>query len=295
MVSVRRIVQRWVRWLARLTGYGPWQGAGVGAPAVMAEEPDDQRLRRLALWCLTGQAAAAELELHQWRHAGQCPAVAVALLVGLLNKRAGAGLADWLVDNAPSHHGQIDPAIADALDVGVPRSPAAMLGDAVERLSEALVSEPALVRSLVAAALVDESSGERVGLMRDALRSAYVHERDADRKAVFCEALAELGLAGGDARDAREWAQRGWRLRPGSARLALVLARVADGEDGPSARRVLAEVATAKPGYVDVRAALIRREFADGLTASARLRLAQWEASGVGHPVIEQLEREMAA
>ena len=85
-------------------------------------------------------------------------------------------------------------------------------------------------------------------------------------------------------------------MRAGSARLALILGGLADDESvGPPARRVLAEAAEAQPGYVDVRAALIRREFADGLVSSAKLRLEHWERSQPGHPEIERLHGEVAA
>jgi hypothetical protein len=99
-----------------------------------------------------------------------------------------------------------------------------------------------------------------------------------------------------DEDDARRWAHRGLKLNPYHAPLALVLSQIEDDAAlGPPAVQVLAGVAAANPGWPDVRAALIRRELADGLAQRARHRLEQWLRDEPASTMARQLQKEIAA
>ncbi len=165
----------------------------------------------------------------------------------------------------------------------------------VDRLRSDLVKQPQVIPSLVAAAKIQRQP-LRVMLLRLALQQAMKQFEDPRVLAGLCQALGELALIAGDRDEARRWAYRGLRLSPMSAALALLLAEV--GEDpavGPPVVTVLERAAQANPTYPDLRAALIRNEFARGRSAHALARLRDWLERDPGNATAQSLQRELAA
>lgn len=192
--------------------------------------------------------------------------------------------------------------------------------EAVETLAAELVDDPDVVRSLVAgmkhdAALTDgtrqaealdqelagvpqpDAAVRPIALLRAAIERIHPgYADDPRRQTMLCTALAELALLAHDTNDARRWAHRGLKVDPYCASLALVLASCDDEPSlGPPARQALARVARQHPGYPDVRAAMIRRAFDEGRTASARRRLTAWLRRDPDSTLAQQLQQELAA
>jgi len=181
----------------------------------------------------------------------------------------------------------IDPPGAAALPVNSPA--------AVDRLAAELHGRLDVVPSLVAAQRVGKNSAN-IALLRDALKLVEPHADAKRHHLSICAALAELALLVGDGDDARRWAHRGLKRDPYNATLALLVARIDDDEHvGPAASAVLTRVLRQHPRYPDVRAALIRRQFADGNTEQARRRLRQWLSDEPAQPVARRLSKELAA
>lgn len=187
---------------------------------------------------------------------------------------------------------------------------------AVERLAAELADDVDVVRTLVVgmkhrpearpATTLTERQGHElqpdaatrpIALLRAAIERVQEGcAHDTRQYVMLCTALAELALLAQDESDARRWAHRGLKVDPYCASLALVLASCDDDARlGPPARQALARVARQHPGYPDVRAAMIRRAFADGRVDSARRRLSAWLRRDPGSPLANQLQQELAA
>lgn len=303
-----------------------------GASYQPMPETPSQRANRLARWCQEGRRSAAELELHEWQRSDDCPAEARLLLAALLETRGDRESARRVLRRSADDPTLTSAQIlqfkaamnvsAEAIDIASRRvaklhdwfgqSPAVRawlhLMDApgtdalpvvgrstVVRLAAELVANPAVIPSLVAAQAIQKDASAL-----DALRQAMplvARELSEPADAVMiCRAAAELALIATDKDDARRWAQRGLRINPLSAPLALALAAAGDDAAvGPPAVEALRRAHEANPTYPDVRAALIRSEFASGQREAARQRLAQWEEQQPGQSLAAELRREMAA
>ncbi len=168
----------------------------------------------------------------------------------------------------------------------------------VDQLAVELIAHPMIIPSLVVAQShkAPAPHDPTLALLRAAIRRASDDLNQRDEQLAISQAMSTLALLAHDQNDARQWAHRGLRIDPYSAQLALVLANIEDDERiGPAAADVLARVADAHPSYPDVRAALIRRQNAQGHNDAARLRLAQWLADEPEHPIAQAVQREIAA
>ncbi len=190
---------------------------------------------------------------------------------------------------------------------------------AVEQLATELTDDPDVVRSLVVALKQQraatggvarrpqrgavspdehtEATDKPIALLRAAVERVLPGFIDRPRQTVVLyTALAELALLADDRGAARRWAHKGLKVDPYCAALALVLAACEDEPTlGPPARQALARVSRRHPGYPDVRAAMIRRAFAEGRTGAARRRLAAWLRRDPDSPLAHRLREEIAA
>lgn len=297
-------------------------------------EPVNERLRRLADACLDGGLAAAELDLYAWRREPDCPDAARVLLASLLARRGEREAARLVLDEGlPAEIETAQPALlqllvallaAEGLDDAAERFAQLLRrcdrGDADTRrwlgmmaldgrgaeeaapsmgdhqtLAIQLTEQPHLIASLVYAQK-HEPHQSSIALLRDALGCAEPRLTFTDHHVPVCLALAELAVLADDAADARRWAQRGLVLDPYSAPLAMVLNQVSDEPElAPTAAKTLGDVATRFPNYPDVRAALIRREFASGKRTSAQQRLATWLNEEPASALAQSLQQELAA
>lgn len=265
-------------------------------------ETCDQRLERLERWCVTGRAAAAELELTGWRRAKHCPAGARVLLASLRARRGElrdarealgptrdldprslspeqakmlVAVDTLLGDEAEAAyvtrglhhaHGQ-DEAVGRWLAVSDPPGMSELPDQTpakADRLADALWARFELVPTLVFAQEQRPSSGA-LSLLRSALlRLAARAADDTEKQLTVCRALAQVAQLLGDEDEARRWAHRGLKIDPYCARLALVLSWVPDDAAvGEPAVDVLARVSSVHPQYPDVAAALERRREQD--------------------------------
>jgi hypothetical protein len=166
----------------------------------------------------------------------------------------------------------------------------------ISQLARELSDQPQLLASL-AAAMKIEPDESHIDVLRHAgnLMINRIH-LSIELETELCRALADLALLAEDEADARRWAHRGLKTNPLAAHLAIVLSQVDDQSlMGPPARDVLAKVNEVKPTYPDVHAALIRREFFDGDTQSARMRLTSWLKQEPTNPTAVKLYKELAA
>lgn len=261
-------------------------------------ETQDQRIERLQRWCVTGQAAAAELELASWRRASNCPAGAKVLLAAMRARRgelrdAREALGDLrkldthalspdlaklliavdtlLKDDAEAayatrllhhHHGH-EPSVSRWLAVsdapGVSELPDTMHAKATQ-LAEELALRFDLIPTLVFAQKTRPTTA-RLSLLRSVLlRLVGPNANETSRQLTLCRALAQLAQLAGDEDEARRWAHRGLTLDPYCATLAMVLSWVPDDANtGQPAADVLVRVHAAHPDYPDVAEALDRR------------------------------------
>ncbi len=254
-------------------------------------ESTARRLGRIAGLCVTGQSAAAELELCDWLRQPQAPPAVRVMFAALLARRGDLAearrvLGDQVRDPMAllslfcllsRDHEQQDAADVVAHHLGRQFAHLPLIeqwltltGQArtavaepdersIEQLAGELQQRPAVIPTLVVAQQY-EPQPQRIALLRQAvarIAPRFAHER---RLVMICQALAELALLADDQNDARRWAHRGLKIDPYAAPLALVLAQLADDETvGPPAVAVLDRVARQYPAYPDVKAALRRR------------------------------------
>jgi tetratricopeptide (TPR) repeat protein len=318
-----------------LTPPGAPDGPRVEQPFVTGRAPEEgarRRLARLSRWCVGDRLAAAELELSEWLHAPDCPAQAAVLLASLLARSNRHALALSVIDQqlaAPREsepvllcmlialhavtgndeaaaglthrlhreHGH-DPRVMRWLaTLRAPMTPAlpAVSDATIDQLAGELLDRIEVIPSLVAALRIERQE-RTIVMLRGAITQML---RDIDEEPamlIACQALADLAMLAGDHDDARRWAHRGLRLDPYAARLAIILSQVADDAAvGPPASTVLKEAVSAHPKYPDLRAALIRREFAQGRIEVARRRLRQWLTREPNQPMAIRLQDELAA
>lgn len=323
---MNRIQSVWHRWCEVKAGNGK-----ATAPQAPAGESAEQRLARLASWCLDGRLAAAELELYEWRRDEACPADARLLLAACLGTRGEYEAARFVLRDPHSHvedpesmqlqiamllaedlvetarravkilhhtHGHMPQTTAFLKAVNAPDAVKlpAITDSQAEHLAADLAARPQVFASLVAAQKLDPHTDE-IALLRHAaprlLRDAHGDERAT---AEICLHIAELALLAGDHDDARRHAHRGLRANPYSAALALVLSRIDDDSAvGPRATEVLERAVQANPTYPDLRAALIRRHLREGDAGRARRKLGEWLDQQPGHPLALAVEKELAA
>lgn len=296
-------------------------------------ESVDEQLRRLCRWCVTGQAAGAELELHDWHRRDDCPAEARVLLGALLAQRGELDMAAQVLrKRGENDHVADDPSMTSllisvltALDMpeaarkavnrlyhtyghedavrdwlvrmqspGVNELPP-HAHVVVERLANELADQPQVIPSLVVAQKL-EPDDRTIQLLRLAIVTISRTVTDHDLSLTLCQAMAELALLEHDTADARRWAHRGLEINPYHAPLALVLARIDDDTSvGRPAVEVLADVSQAHPTYPDVRAAWIRRQSHDGQRKAARMNLRDWLKREPQNPIAKKLKKELAA
>ena len=304
----------------------PWRTSAAEA------EPGAQRLQRLCQQCLSGDVAAAELELYAWQRQTECPPAARVLLAALLARRGRTADAVAVLPRARRLEADADALAAKTLvallvdadlaetakqvlrqihdDLGhdptvtrwlrLMRMPGAeelpRLSDAtIDLLAAELLCRPQLIPSLVKAQEL-EPDADAVTLLRQAISRMALHVFDDDRKLMICQAMSALSQLANDLDDARRWARHGLRLDPHSVPLALTLAQVSDDPTRDAdAAAALQRACTAHPDYPDVRRAWIHCEHQQGNIHVARLQLEQWLQRQPGHPVATQLAQELAA
>jgi len=300
-------------------------------------DPTTRRLGQIAGLCVTGQAAAAEIELADWLREADCPPAARVMLAALLARRRAFDEARRVL-----HAGSHDPLemltllalltrdaqpdddarrLAERLHAEFSHLPfvrqwlAVMGGEiaALPRVPEGRVEQLAAELLVAFQAQRSPLRGCGMGLFR-ALVAAQQYEPDPARLALLrraiariapefagsrdlvgiCHALAELALLADDHDEARRWAHRGLKIDPYHAALALVLSKLPDDANvGAPAAHLLRQVAERHPAYLDVRAALIRREHGDGNWDDARRRLADWLAADPANRLARQLQHEL--
>lgn len=287
-------------------------------------QPHD-RLGQIAGLAVTGQAAAAELELADWQREPDCPPAARVMLAALLTRRRAFEEARRVLHEAP--HDPLEMLTLLALFTRDAQQPAeaqqlvrrlhdeyshlpfvrhwlSLVGERtaelpdvpegrVEQLAGELLAMPQVIRSLVAAQQYAPDA-KRVELLRRAVTRIAPEFAGSRRLVLICQALAELAELAHDADEARRWAHRGLKIDPYCAPLALVLSRISDDPAvGPPAAAVLDQVAKQHPTYHDVRAALIRREDGDGLADAARRRLTEWLTQDPANRQAQKLHEEL--
>ncbi len=296
-------------------------------------EAERKRLTRLMVWCSGGRLAAAELELYGWSREADCPPTARVMLASLLCRRGeteqarrilrGGGqppesprtiqesqllLATLMTDGLNDAAGRVARELHDRQgnDPAVSQWLKGMAAPGSDRLSEVaqvtadelaaeLIEQPDVIPSLVYG-LKLEPRAKSIELLRRAIGKAARHFEGKRQMVSVCLALAELSLLLGDDDDARRWAHRGLRLDVYNASLAMVLAKVPDDPGvGEPARAVLERVSQKHERYPDVRAALIRRDAADGHAERARMRIENWLAKEPDSPIAKDLAQELAA
>lgn len=320
-------------WISRKRRTRPEQPT-TGVPATTSEkgESDAHRIARLCTWCIEGQLAAAELELHSWQRQGDCPPAARVLLASsfanrgeiekaivvlprpaiirneadalaattLISLLVCAGLTDTarIVLRQLHQESGHRATVADWIDTMRMPGTSALppTADATaDLLAAELIRSTHVIPSLIAAQKVDPDAGA-VHLLRRAILRVSHDVADESDELMVCQAMADLALLSSDEDDARRWAHRGLRINSYAASLAMVLSRVADDlAVGPPATQVLEAVIAEHPTYPDVRAALIRREHAEGHVERARMRLSEWLEQQPAHPIAAQLSKELAA
>lgn len=325
MSRIQNIWRRWCEIKARGRDGGPRRAA---APP---RESADDRLARLAAWCLDGRLAGAELELYEWRRDEDCPAAARLLLAACLGTRGEYEAARLVLRDTHSHvedaesmqlqialllaedlvetarravkqlhhtHGHTPQSTAFLGAINAPGAGKlpAVADSQADHLAADLAARPQAMASLVAAQKLDPRAEETALLRQAAQRLLRDAQGDDRATAELCLSIAELALLAGDHDDARRHAHRGLRANPYSAALALVLSRIDDDAAvGPRATDVLERVVQANPTYPDLRAALVRRHLRDGDTGRARTRLNEWLDHQPGHPLALAVEKELAA
>jgi len=301
-------------------------------PAAPPREPDSARMARLCQACVQGQVAGVELELYAWRREPDCPMAAHVLLATLLSRRdqltdalAALPRHDQITCDDDAQCAML--LISLFVTAGYQEAARHLLGQlhrdlgcnrrvidwirllqmpgstalppvsesTADELGVQLLRQPQVIPALVAAQRIDPDEHE-IALLRQSLDRIARDVFDDEQTMMLCTAQAQLAMLAGDGDDARRWAHRGLRMNPYAATLSLVLADLSDDEAlGPPAGDVLRRVNEKHPDYPDVRSALIRREYRDGQTSVARMRLQQWLDSEPQSPHAGELAREIAA
>lgn len=295
---------------------------------------EDLRLQRLAQACRGGDLAGAHLELTEWTQADDCPVAARVLLAALLARDGDHTGACRVLEPAISLPFQAsDPAairltLAVLIDAGLHEDARDMaisikqslkkdhpltawmavmavpgLEDhdfksmACDPMASAIAEAPEAIPAIVRACQL-KPEARVISLLRRAISQIVDLAHLNDIQADLCTALAELALLANDRDNARLWAKRGLSLSPFNAQLAIAFDEAAGtmrNPTGSEAVDILARVHTAHPAYPDVTAALIQREHTQGLTDSARHRLAGWLKDQPNQPIARKLQKQIAA
>lgn len=293
--------------------------------------PPATRLLHILELQRSGREAIAELELSNWRREENFPVEAQSLLCGIRAMRGDVDGALEAIDEDSIEKRTIELRVtllvaADRIDEardaaellllrhghrpevvqwlkmmnvpGLHLPGATVWADdcrKVDMLAGELAEHSHIIASLVVAQKLSGET-ERITLLRDALMRVPVDENDTKLRLTIIEGVAELSETLGESLTARTWAQRGLEIDPYYAPLALLKSRTDSAwDESRGSLDLLKATAEAHPTYRDVRAALIRREFAMGYFEPARARLAQWEKKEPTHPVVESLRLELAA
>jgi hypothetical protein len=131
---------------------------------------------------------------------------------------------------------------------------------AVDSLAEQLMGRWDLIEAITFAQEHRPRSGMLSLLRRALARLIRPASGQRDAELVLCRSLAKLAMLSGDDEDARRWAERGLKLDPYQASLALVLSWVDDAQQPGRAVEALRTVAYKHPGYRDIAAAIRRCE-----------------------------------
>ncbi len=276
-----------------------------------------------------GQRTRAELDLGQWVAEADCPTEAVTLRAWLWMIEGHTDAAQRLLsrdemENDPvarqlrltikmqtGHaadrrdvtdllHRFSDEAItdrwADSLTLGQRRQADEVPLDRVELLAVELAAQPLAIRTLVEAQRY-RPEADRIALIRRALLRIV---DDLPEPLTAIEAIAQLAHLAGDNDDAFRWVQRGLKLAPYSAKLALLLNTIESDRDtntarGISGRSALEHVAEAQPTWPDVQIALADRYRRDDLPAHAVEHLYRWLMRDPDQPQATAMLKEMAA
>lgn len=297
----------------------------------MREETSQNRLERNCHMCVSGQVAAAQIDLFDWQRHDDCPLSARILLASLFAKQGQlddalavlprAGKLPDIDDVAAAQllitllvSSEITDAPARVLQIlhhdaghhtrvmdwiGAMQMPgSSKLGESdakVDQLAEQLYKKPQVIESLVAAQHIHTDQTQIV-LLRQALSRLWRHADDDEHRMRIIKSQAQLALMAGALDDARRWAQQGLELNPYNAQMAMVIAKVPDDlATGEPAAVVLDRVSLAHPTYPDVKCALIELEHTQGKTNSAITRLKRWLRQEPEHPMATDLSRRLAA
>lgn len=300
---------------------------------IAPQSQTDERLIEMCLACNEGQMARVELALHEWQKDRDCPTAARVLFAACLSRRGQHDDAAAVLTHAERCRPVSDESMMMVMVcvytlLDMPEAASKHLrrlharfghlhhvamwiesmkfkgsenlpdqSDAIiNQLARELSETPAVFCSLTAAMKIQPEEQHI-----DALRQAgnlMIHriELTIDLETDLCRAMADLALLAEDEADARRWAHRGLKINPLAAHLAIILSQVDDhAYMGPPASDILFKINQAKPAYPDVHAALIRREFFDGDTQSARMRLSDWLEREPSNPTALKLRKEIAA
>ncbi|HAI13360.1 MAG TPA: hypothetical protein DCM28_16755 [Phycisphaerales bacterium] len=293
----------------------------------------DKCLADLCIASNHGQIAGVELTLHEWQRQRDCPTQARVLLAACLSRRGKHDEAATILQNAERSRPVTDDAMMMVMVsvftmLDMPEAASKHLrrlharsghkqevalwiesmkfkgsenlpdqSDAIiNQLARELAEQPLLLCSLTAAMKVGPNE-QHIQVLRHAGNLMFYRiELTIDLETELCRAMADLAMLAEDEADARRWAHRGLKINPLAAHLAIVLSQVEDrAQLGPAAIDVLAKVNERKPAYPDVHAALIRREYFDGDTQTARMRLSNWLDREPSNPTALKLRKEIAA
>ena len=332
MAKLRQFISNIARWRRTwATSVATLKIAGRH-PSQHDDISTSNRLGQLAKACCNGQIAAVELDLYQWQRQSDCPAAARVLLAALLARRGENQEAFAVLLTSERKIIENDATSLQmliALMIKVDLSEAAQLGaeqlhyqhghlpvisawlgamqmpgnlqlspvkdSTVKQLVADLMPQLTLLTSLVAAQKVNPRL-EEVQLLQAAIAQIDRHVDESRQKFMLCQAMVELSELVGDHDEARRWGRRGLKIDPYSAALALLLSRISDDETvGPEVLEALSQSATAHPTYPDLRAALIRRQYADGQVEAAHIHLTKWLQEQPAQKLALQLRRELAA
>ncbi|MHC4994138.1 MAG: hypothetical protein ACYTGQ_03705 [Planctomycetota bacterium] len=168
--------------------------------------------------------------------------------------------------------------------------------DLVRQMGATLLARQHVIPTLMLAQKHRPHRG-RINQLRGAL-GLIVEELEDTEQGYRC--LGELALLAGDPEDARRWVWAGLAEHAYSAGLALLSDRVDEAlaPDREGVRVTIDALRLAledKPGYSDLRRALILRYRRQGLDAQAMRHARQWVDQAPEHPLAKQTLKEVAA